>query len=276
MKKIIIAFLTLCFILVGCSDIENNRENTNNNTEIDSESILSNYEKIKKIDADYLFENADKYKGENVMSVAIVGDISDNDLKLKTKKNEDALFFSFDLKCNNEDNLNNLNVGEEVCFVGEVGKKFSIGGCVDISNCEIVASGGNVSKYKSQLKSKKGKTNKKKKMKSNGKKEYIKSCKTYSYKNIKRNPDKYEDKKIKLTGKVIQIDEGWFDTVSMRIEDSNGNDWYVSYSYSNKEAKILEGDKITVYGECDGTEQYETIVGDTRRIPSIEAEYINR
>ena len=275
MKKIII-FLTLCFILSGCSDIKNNGENTNGNVEIDNESVLMNYENVKKIDADYLFENADKYKGENIMSVATIGDISDNKLKLKSKKNEDALFYSFDLECNNEDDLNNLNIDEEVCFVGEVGKKFSVGGCVYISNCEIVASGGNVSKYKSQLKSKTKKTNKKKKKKSNDKKEYIKSCKTYSYKKIKRNQDKYEDKKIKLAGKVIQIDEGWFDTVAMRVEDSNGNDWYVSYSYSDKESKILEDDKITIFGECDGTEQYETIMGDTRRIPSIEAKYINR
>ena len=112
------------------------------------------------------------------------------------------------------------------------------------------------------------------KKKKNTKKSYMESCKTYSYNIIKRNPDKFKGKKTKLSGKVIQVDEGWFDSVTIRVEDSNGDDWYVSYSYSDGESKILENDKVTIYGECDGTEQYTTIAGDTRRVPAIDAKYV--
>lgn len=275
MKKILSALIIVCLLLCSCSSSEESSEG--NKQDIDNESVLSNYDNLEKLDSDYLFDNADDYKGKNVMSIATVGDISGNDVKLKTPNNMDSLVFSFDLKCNNEDVLDSLETEKEVCFVGKVVEKNVLGGCVDVSNAEIVASGSNVEKYRSDLKSndKKEKTKKQKtKKKKNTKKSYMESCKTYSYNKIKRNPDKFKGKKTKLSGKVIQVDEGWFDSVTIRVEDSNGDDWYVSYSYSDGESKILENDKVTIYGECDGTEQYTTIAGDTRRVPAIDAKYV--
>ncbi len=274
-KKILSALIIVCLLLCSCSSSE--ESSVGNKQDIENESVLSNYDNLEKLDSDYLFDNADDYKGENVMSIATVGDISGNDVKLKTPNNMDSLVFSFDLKCNNEDVLDSLETEKEICFVGKVEEKNVLGGCVVVSNAEIVASGSNVEKYRSDLKSndKKEKTKKQKtSKKKNSKKSYMESCKTYSYNKIKRNPDKFKGKKTKLSGKVIQVDEGWFDSVTIRVEDSNGDDWYVSYSYSDGESKILENDKVTIYGECDGTEQYTTIAGDTRRVPAIDAKYV--
>lgn len=273
MKKILSALIIVCLLLCSCSSSE--ESSGGNKQDIDNESVLSNYDNLEKLDSDYLFDNADDYKGKNVMSIATVGDISGNDVKLKTPNNMDSLVFSFDLNCNDEDVLDSLETEKEICFVGKVVEKNVLGGCVDISNAEIVASGSNVEKYRSDLKSNDKKTKKQKaKKKKNSKKSYMESCKTYSYNKIKRNPDKFKGKKTKLSGKVIQLDEGWFDSVTIRVEDSNGDDWYVSYSYSDGESKILENDKVTIYGECDGTEQYTTIAGNTRRVPAIDAKYV--
>lgn len=273
---ILIFAFTFLLPLIGADKEEKPKvlsEQDGKENQIDNNSVLENYKKVKKVESDYLYENASEYKGKNIMSVAIVGEVDDKELKLKTKKTKDDLFFSFILDCNNTSDLEKLEEEKKVCFVGKVENKSSIGGCVNIHDCEIVAYGNSVSKYEKQLKKGEKKRNKKRK-KLNEKKLYMEKCKAYQYSAIKRNPDKYDGKKVKVSGKVIQIDEGWLDSVTMRIEDSNKNDWYTTYSYSDGERKILENDKITIYGECTGTEQYETILGDTRRIPSIEAKYI--
>lgn len=110
--------------------------------------------------------------------------------------------------------------------------------------------------------------------KSISREDYIASCKTLDYNNIERYPDKNKGIKTKVTGKVIQVSEGWFDTVIMRVKEENGNIWYITYSRSNGEARILEDDTITIYGECDGVETYTTILGGSVTIPSINAKYI--
>ena len=237
---------------------------------IDNEQALSEYKKLKKIQAKYILNNTDDYKNKNVMSVAIVGDIDDNIVKLHSGENKDGLFYDFTLDCINESELTGLKDGDRICFAGKVKEKSDIGGCVEIVKCRIIASGENVSKYEVQLEKGKSKKEKEKEDKKN----YINSCKTYSYTKIKRKPDSYDGKKIKVSGKVIQVQEGFFDSVIIRVEDSNGNDWWVEHTYSDKEDKILEDDNVTIYGECNGTEQYTTVLGSSRSIPSVEAKYI--
>lgn len=281
MKKILSALLAVCLLICGCSG---GGDSETKQGDVDNGSVLANYNDLEKIDADYLYEHAGKYKDKNVMTIAIVKDASGNEVKLDTKGNNDSLIYSFDVKCNSEE-LPSLERDEEICFVGKVGEITALGNCVNFSDGEIVATGSNVEKYRSELETKEesnddsntnANTKPKAKKKKNTKKSYMKSCKTYSYNKIKRNPDKYNGKKTKLSGKVIQVDEGWFGLVSLRVEDSNGNDWYVSYTYSDDENKLIENDKVTIYGECTGTEQYQTILGDTRRIPSIDAKYVSR
>ena len=112
------------------------------------------------------------------------------------------------------------------------------------------------------------------------KKDYIASCKTYKYKDIARNPDKYYGKRAKFKGEVVQVIEGYFDT-TLRVDVTKGkygiytDTMYVVYTpQSTTENRILEDDIITIYGELAGIETYETVMGAKVSIPRIDAEYI--
>ena len=109
---------------------------------------------------------------------------------------------------------------------------------------------------------------------------YKQSCVNYNYKEIARNPDNYKGKKVKFTGEVIQVQEGFLNTVVLRINvTKNEYDFYedtiyCTYTYSENESKILEEDIITLYGECKGDTTYTSIFGQSITIPKVEIKYI--
>ena len=112
------------------------------------------------------------------------------------------------------------------------------------------------------------------------KKDYLASCKTYKYKDIARNPDKYEGKNAKFKGKVVQVMEGDYYTV-LRVNVTKGkygiysDTVYVIYiPKDSKESRILEDDIVTLYGELGGIETYETVMGASVSIPKMYAKYI--
>lgn len=107
------------------------------------------------------------------------------------------------------------------------------------------------------------------------KEEYIAACKELNYKEVERNPDDFNGYKAKLSGKVIQVSEGLFDSVKLRVNDSNGNTWYVTYTRSKGESRILPNDKVDIYGECKGVKTYISILGGTVTIPAIDARFID-
>lgn len=102
---------------------------------------------------------------------------------------------------------------------------------------------------------------------------YSKGCEIVVYNDVERNPDNYKGKKIKISGKVIQVSEGLFDSVTLRLEESDGNVWYVTYQREDGESRILEKDNITCYGECDGVETYTSVLGGQITIPSMKMKY---
>lgn len=104
------------------------------------------------------------------------------------------------------------------------------------------------------------------------KEDYITSCVQVDYKSVERDPGLFEGKQIVVKGEVIQVMEGWFNSVTMRIESDAGM-WYATYTAGENESRILEGDYLTVYGECDGVESYTTILGGQMTIPSIKVKY---
>ncbi len=111
-------------------------------------------------------------------------------------------------------------------------------------------------------------------------KKAIASCKTYKYKDIARNPDKYYGKRAKFKGEVVQVIEGYLD-ITLRVDVTKGkygiytDTMYVVYTpKSSTESRILEDDIITIYGELAGIETYETVMGAKVSIPRIDAEYI--
>lgn len=109
---------------------------------------------------------------------------------------------------------------------------------------------------------------------------YKASCIKYNYKEIARNPNNYNGKRMKFTGEVIQVSEGWFNSVILRINVTKGeygfyeDTIYCTYTYSENESKILKDDIVTIYGECKGEETYTSIFGQNITIPKVEIKYI--
>lgn len=109
-------------------------------------------------------------------------------------------------------------------------------------------------------------------------KQYKNKCKTIPYKKLARTPDKYEGKKVKFTGKIIQVLEDG-DDAYYRIDVTKGKYgiWddtvYVEYS-GNSDKRFLEDDIVTFYGKSEGLHTYETIFGASVTIPSVSAKYM--
>lgn len=95
-----------------------------------------------------------------------------------------------------------------------------------------------------------------------------------SYDAIMRNPYGYDDVPMYIYGRVLQKQDSFFSTV-MRVATSGRYDdvFYVTCS-SYVAAGIIEGDYIYIYGTCDGTETYTTVLGGQITIPSLDAEKI--
>lgn len=108
---------------------------------------------------------------------------------------------------------------------------------------------------------------------------YKKSCKAISYKQLKKNPDKYAGDRYKARGQILQIMEG-FGQTEMRIavtRDSWG--WNVDdviYVFYNGTTDFVEEDVVTVYGEISGSHTYTSIAGWTITVPGVDVKYIEK
>lgn len=112
------------------------------------------------------------------------------------------------------------------------------------------------------------------------KEDYKAACQSCSYKEIARNPNLFKGKNGKFYGKVIQVLETSVGTLTyynlrVAINGSYSTVMLVSYFADENESHILEDDYITMYGEIQGTETYETVMGNEVTIPSIAAKYID-
>lgn len=113
--------------------------------------------------------------------------------------------------------------------------------------------------------------------------QYKAACKSYTYNEIARNPGKYKGEMAKFTGKVIQVMQSTYgSTISytLRVGIKNGYSYYtdviyVTYTASEADARILEDDIITMYGELNGEKTYESTMGASITIPYFKAQYID-
>ena len=92
-----------------------------------------------------------------------------------------------------------------------------------------------------------------------------------TYEQLARTPDKLMGRAVKFYGKVIQIIEG--DTeVQMRLAVNDDYDkiLYCAISKDNlKGTRILENDKITLYGVSTGLITYNSTMGGKISIPGV-------
>lgn len=98
-----------------------------------------------------------------------------------------------------------------------------------------------------------------------------------TYDQLARTPDDYEDKLVTLSGEVIQVleDNG---TANIRLAVDNDYDKvaYGVYDSSLVSSRVLEGDKITVYGTSGGLYSYETVLGNTTTVPLVYIDKIDQ
>ena len=107
------------------------------------------------------------------------------------------------------------------------------------------------------------------------------ACESIAFKDIARNPDSYNGRYLKFRGKVIQVQENSNSESIYRVdvtEDEYGY-WddtiYVTYLLSENESKILEDDIVTLYGICQGSTSYTSVLGEKITLPAVEALYVD-
>lgn len=95
------------------------------------------------------------------------------------------------------------------------------------------------------------------------------------YKAVSRDPDEYEGRYVKFSGKVLQVIEDG-DLVAFRIASRGNYDdvVFVMMEVPDDYSRILEDDKVEVSGKYAGLYSYETVRGDTVTIPMVDAEMV--
>ncbi len=98
-----------------------------------------------------------------------------------------------------------------------------------------------------------------------------------SYDQLARTPDNYKDKKVKFSGKVVQVIEG-DGSVQIRLAVNDDYDTILlgEYSTSIVSSRVLEDDHITIYGTSVGTISYKSTMGGTITIPGVYVEKIEQ
>jgi hypothetical protein len=107
---------------------------------------------------------------------------------------------------------------------------------------------------------------------------YKTSATTIPYKQLNKNADRFKGKRVKYTGKILQIQEetgsGGFMLLSVTdlgygIFDDN---IWVDYDHSVRSA---EDDIVTVYGTVTGSKSYDTQIGGETYVPQVHARYFD-
>ncbi len=109
---------------------------------------------------------------------------------------------------------------------------------------------------------------------------YKKSCVQVSYDELARNTGNYRGKQIQISGRIFQIIKepsgyiswGGYEYLVATSGRSN-NLIHVRFSHSLS-SRLLEGDHITIYGTGNGMFSYRTVLGASRSVPDIKAEYL--
>lgn len=106
------------------------------------------------------------------------------------------------------------------------------------------------------------------------------NCEALSFKQIARMPYDYLGKHAFFTGKVVQVIENGLNTIlRIKLNDEyqrTDDILYVTYRRSDlRDSRILDDDRVTVYGVLDGLETYNTVLNAQASIPRLIAKYIH-
>jgi len=97
-----------------------------------------------------------------------------------------------------------------------------------------------------------------------------------TYKQLARTPDDYEGKKVKFSGKVIQVIEGDSEVnLRVAVNSNYSNVIFVYYPSSLTKVRVLEDDNVNLYGVSEGLYTYQSTMGGNITIPLIKVEKID-
>ena len=112
-------------------------------------------------------------------------------------------------------------------------------------------------------------------------KEYIDSCKEYSYKKVLRNPEKYVGKKIRIKVNISSVhEESWANDTKYYFAYSKSDygwygDEYVVFDKRDKQTpKILRDDIVEVYGEIAEPEDTISLIVSSSELFAINMKYV--
>lgn len=94
---------------------------------------------------------------------------------------------------------------------------------------------------------------------------YLNSCEAVSYDDIRRYPDSYKGKNIKLNLVITEAKpDGWISDGDIFAVISGTNNQIAVYDHRPiREPRIMTGDHITVYGTADGLVKMKTYAEGT-------------
>jgi hypothetical protein len=98
-----------------------------------------------------------------------------------------------------------------------------------------------------------------------------------TYNQLARNPDKYTDEKVKFYGEVVQVIEGDDNTTQIRLAVNGNYDTILFAQFDNSivKSRVLENDKITIYGTSTGLVSYDSTMGGKISIPGVSIDKID-
>jgi hypothetical protein len=253
-----------------------------------TEEILQEYENeghlITNIDADILYQYGAYYTGYAAHTAFVVKDTDGDSIKATTESNNS---FMFSLVCNFEDEAEIESIEEDMLveLVGVIEEQ-SFGKTITLNSCHILNTGESVQNFVDTLaEGKEQQISDAESLKESieaaaaeaevqDREEYKASCVMVDYDDVARNPDNYKGQNIVVSGEVIQVSEGWFNSVVLRVDIGDNKAWYVTYYREDGESRILENDNVTLYGECTGVESYTSIMGNTVTVPGLSAKIV--
>ena len=240
---------------------------------------------VEIVPADVLYEYGSAFSGKTIVTSVVVEEISSSNLKANTENNT-TYSFSIVADFTDELEIKSIKKGSTVIVIGVVDEMNSInilgsGKTVNLKNSHLVSTGITIDEIENAHDAavEKAEVVLADAAKSSAeaaeaeKQNFMQSCESVSYSDVERNPSKYKGKMIVVTGTVIQVSEGWFNSVTLRVEEDSGSVWYITYSRSDDEERILENDKLTFYGECAGVQSYTSVIGSKITIPAMDAKY---
>lgn len=91
-----------------------------------------------------------------------------------------------------------------------------------------------------------------------------------TYDQLARTPDDYTEELVKFTGTVLQVMEGDEEIqIRLAVNDDYDKVLYCGYSPDIVNSRVLENDKITIYGQSVGLYSYESTLGGQITIPAV-------